>query len=1087
MDKQGGPDKTLIKTMIILLGVCAGFFCFQKECWAIDHLVISEIHITGGAGKTKQDFIELYNPTDGIINLKGYRLVKRTKTGNEDTTIKSWTDDALVLSHGYYLWGNSIDGFADSIGADASTSQTIADDNGIALRFGKEDEGKFIDSVGWGNCENIFIEDMAFPANPDAHQSLERKTGIDTNNNSIDFFIQENPNPQNSSAGGIEPAPVVCGDGNLDAGEECDDANNENGDGCDSACRIEVMEEEAGEQEEEQAEEEEESEEENNTQNPEVEEERYNLGDVVINELVSDPGDGEVEWIELYNKTGREIDLSGWTIAEGSGARTGLEGKIGAGGADKFFVLEKPKGNLNNQGEIIILRDQRDTLIDQVVYGDWDDGNPGNNAPAASDPNSLARKFDGQNSYNNFNDFSPTAVLTKGESNVIVLAGTEEEEVSAADRAQYDYSPDIVISEIFPNPAGSDSEDEFIELYNRGARTVDLSGWRLGDGSKKRYTFTRGTLNDVNDARESQETLIKAGGYLVVYRSVSGIALNNSSDEAKLFRPLEDDPCQTVKYENVVEGWSFNLRLPAVAGEKDKYVWSEAITPGEENIIKAVNHSPEVAFDFSAPALVARPLLFDSSDTVDLDDDALKFSWDFGDQASSSLACPEHTYFQAGVYTVTLRVTDGQNEAKKEKIIDIIAAAENPAVSAGVTTAASAAGVIINEILPAPEGADNEEEWIELKNAGAVRVNLLDWQLDDGEGGSRPYVFASDLWLEPGEIFLLERPESGLALNNTVDAVRLFSPTGELVDETSYEKAAEGETYARGQNDKWFWTTTLTPGEENIIAVANSQAAGADQLGAGALSAAGGGTDEIINTTLEKIRELESGERVRVQGVVAVEPGVLGTQYFYIVGSPGIQVYNYKKEFPDLAVGDYLEVSGELSVVNGEQRLKTKSADDMKIVEHREAPAAVNLSCESVTEELVGSLISVTGEVVDRKSSTVYLDDGTNEIMVYIKSSTGIDVKAIAEGEMMTITGIVGRTASGIRLLPRSSDDIIKKDPESSGGDVGQVLGEIAVSDEWEIAARDKKLELFRYLLVTAGAVIIILGGLLVKAVRGQG
>jgi len=55
---------------------------------------------------------------------------------------------------------------------------------------------------------------------------------------------------------------------------------------------------------------------------------------------------------------------------------------------------------------------------------------------------------------------------------------------------------------------------------------------------------------------------------------------------------------------------------------------------------------------------------------------------------------------------------------------------------------------------------------------------------------------------------------------------------------------------------------------------------------------------------------------------------------------------------------------------------------------------------------------------------------------------------------------------------------------ESNAGNVGHVLGEVAISDEWGIAQRDKKIELFKYLLVIAGAVIAVLGGLLVKEMR---
>ncbi len=121
---------------------------------------------------------------------------------------------------------------------------------------------------------------------------------------------------------------------------------------------------------------------------------------------------------------------------------------------------------------------------------------------------------------------------------------------------------------------------------------------------------------------------------------------------------------------------------------------------------------------------------------------------------------------------------------------------------------------------------------------------------------------------------------------------------------------------------------------------------------------------------------------------------------------------------------------------------------------------------------------------MERKSSIIYLDDGTDEVKVYIRNTTGINPKSIKEGSIMTVIGIVNQTKSGIRIMPRSNDDIIMKDIESQEGEVGQVLGEISVSDEWTIAERDKKLELFKYLLVIAGAVIVLLSGLLIREFR---
>src|SRR6185436_14759329 len=118
---------------------------------------INQIQTTGGAGKTANDFVEIYNPTDHDIDLKGYRLVKRTQTGTSDTSLKSWTDSVIIPSHAYYLWANS--SFTDiSVTADVTTSGTISDNNAVALRNGPEDTGVIVDSVGWGTASNIFVE-----------------------------------------------------------------------------------------------------------------------------------------------------------------------------------------------------------------------------------------------------------------------------------------------------------------------------------------------------------------------------------------------------------------------------------------------------------------------------------------------------------------------------------------------------------------------------------------------------------------------------------------------------------------------------------------------------------------------------------------------------------------------------------------------------------------------------------------------------------------------------------------------------------------------------------------------------------------
>ncbi len=191
--------------VIVIILVLIGLFVFSNLQADAGHLVISQIQITGGTGKTTNDFVEIYNPTISDIDLKGLRLVKRTKTGTTDTLMKSWTSSTIVKARGFYLWANS--GFTDiSVPADTTTTLSIADDNGVALRNGPNDTGTIIDSVAWGLATNIFIEGSVFATNPSANQILERSPGGDAGNgndtdaNEIDFFLQTSGQPRNSQS-----------------------------------------------------------------------------------------------------------------------------------------------------------------------------------------------------------------------------------------------------------------------------------------------------------------------------------------------------------------------------------------------------------------------------------------------------------------------------------------------------------------------------------------------------------------------------------------------------------------------------------------------------------------------------------------------------------------------------------------------------------------------------------------------------------------------------------------------------------------------------------------------------------------------
>jgi cysteine-rich repeat protein len=1060
MRKKGGIFYLLDFSAILFL-IGGGFF-YCPAAAAGSAVVINEIAWMGTTVSANDEWIEIVNLSADSVDLSGWKLIAVDGVPSVNLT-------GFIPANGYYLLERTDDETVPGIAADLVMAGALGN-NGETLEL-LDGSGLVIDRVdmagGWVAGDNATKATMERTVTG-AWQTSNAPGGTPKRENST------SPQPSPSEGEG------ACGDGKVDNGEDCDDGNHTAGDGCSSACRRETASPIAPAPA-------------TSASNASV----YRLGDVVINEFCPDPADGEEEWVELYNATNREIGLTDWAIEEGSGAKTVLAGTLGLSGIARYFIAAKPKGNLNNSGDVIILRDGKGDLIDQVAYGNWAGGS--NNAPATGDPGTVARKIDGNNSFNNANDFAATLEPTKGESNIIKAPSEagEEEEISSAAKAGYDYSEDVLISEIFPNPAGEDGVGEFIELYNRGTRAVDLTGWRLGDESAKRFEVkskleVRSEKSEVRSGVEDGvDSVIKAGEYKVFYREETKIALNNDQDSVKLYQPFEDKPYLTVKYNKVIEGWSYvNTRMATDDKQiatgttrmaTDKWVWTETVTPGEKNVIKAVNHPPAVEFDVPGEILIGVPALFDSSDTIDEDGDELIYLWEFGDGATNTLAMPEHTYFKTGAFTAKLTVSDGENKISKEKIVKAVTM-PGGATAGSYRPSPAVAGsglqddkIIINEILPNPEGSDADGEFIELYNPDSEAVNLIYWQVDDSAGGSRPYTFNIDTWLSGNDFLVLERNESNLALNNTSETVRLFDPAGILKDEIGYPTAPEGEAYARGGNGRWFWTTAITLGGENKIALA------AVAKGSTAKAKTVKNIKAAVALPLNKIYDCDLGDRVIATGTVAVLPGILGAQFFYMVGAGGVQVYNYKKDFPALKVGDVIEVAGEISETQGERRIKTKSKADIALLKHGAAPLPREMAGGEVTDECAGELIKVAGEIVDRQGATLFLDDGSEEVRAYIKAATGISAATYKPGDQTAITGLVGRTQSGLRLLPRSPDDITGV--KVAGADnIPLFSGETATSGEWAIAARDRKLEIFKYLLILAGGAIIVLAGLLWQA-----
>jgi hypothetical protein len=113
-----------------------------------------------------------------------------------------------------------------------------------------------------------------------------------------------------------------------------------------------------------------------------------------------------------------------------------------------------------------------------------------------------------------------------------------------------------------------------------------------------------------------------------------------------------------------------------------------------------------------------------------------------------------------------------------------------------------------------------EQEWIELYNDSDQIADISGWQLDDEDGGSKPFVFPKNTLIAPQSYLVFSRKTTGVVLNNDKDKIRLLLSGGVVFQEINYEKAPQGQSSAK-IGDKFFWATP-TPGIANVIGLAKT-------------------------------------------------------------------------------------------------------------------------------------------------------------------------------------------------------------------------------------------------------------------------
>lgn len=147
-------------------------------------VVLNEIQVASSASPA-DEFVELYNSCAGPASLSGHKLVYRAAAGTHDVVLFAFGASDVIASESFLVLGGEAypgPSFAPLGGGMNGVLAALA--GGIALC---DSQGRVLDSLGYGNASNTFVETSASVA-PTLGTSVGRvPDGHDSDDNWHDF------------------------------------------------------------------------------------------------------------------------------------------------------------------------------------------------------------------------------------------------------------------------------------------------------------------------------------------------------------------------------------------------------------------------------------------------------------------------------------------------------------------------------------------------------------------------------------------------------------------------------------------------------------------------------------------------------------------------------------------------------------------------------------------------------------------------------------------------------------------------------------------------------------------------------------
>ncbi len=844
------------------------------------------------------------------------------------------------------------------------------------------------------------------------------------------------------------------------------------------------------------------------------------------------------EWLELKNIKEKKIDISGWRIVSGDGSPDiKLSGTIQSGG---LFLLERTDdnsvinkemdqvytGSLNNSGEILEVITSAEQVVDKIEAGDgWPAGD--------NDTKQTMINCDGKWISSSDSEGSPK------QDNVCHKATTNNKQKdktdSKAQPGEKKYKKgDLLINEFVSAP--EKGKQEWVEIKNYSEKKINIKGWYLQEGNGSRTKLPsksvsggdfqvikeiKGYLNNKGDKitlKDKNGDVIdeliygkwkNKKGEVLSPPSSSAVARNNqkqlkitsipTAGEENIINNRRQEPQQS---KNVSEKLIITEIFPNPQGD-DKGEFLEIYNKSEQEVNlkgwKIINGLGQV-LKFDKPFIKALNIktnkvspqthfvLYKNNNKLTLNNNSGSIRF-FSPHSSGPVQILDYDKADPGKsYVDTDHINTACMSSSTLKFFKFSSKAGEWVWSMSPTPGGFNQVRIKNQA-PHPIfsffGKKEPKESISFDASDTFDENgdnlYYHWDFGDGvvvEGIKNP----THIYLDPG-IYQIKLTVSDKQKSSDLTKEIIIGDISRKHQETSPNFSQDNQNIDKPGN--------ISHEHQEISSNSSQDNQNIDKPSTEAVNISS--ADKHVSTTKKHYLKVSLSEAkiapsqtfVKTEGEVIVRPGVLGQQYFYIFGSPGLQIYNYYKDFPTLNLGDRIEVKGEISESrHGEKRIKTETAQDIKVLTHDSGlPEVQKIKCASLNQDKVGGLVKITGEVVDKDNKKINIQDDSGKVLIYLQENIKDSKKEFKVGKKLAVIGVASKFNNKIRVMPRSGKDINFID------EVGktQVLGTSSASSSnssWTLPSDNSSKYFWKYLCITLGAALVVSSVLLFRKVK---